>query len=292
MIGRTHKVPSSLPPTGGADWAGASGLSVPRAGGRSAGRSPRTRSGRAQGRERAGRCVRIGAWKSPGTDVPVSACAAATRSSSPILSVRRWADRPGHHRRHRHVQPSRRPQLRGPRARPRATGTTLAPASLDTAFVLDGPGEYEVKEVLLTGVRTYRDDAKGGESRQAGRLRRRARRAAHDPSRRRYVWGGQTTSGFDCSGFIHYVYNKAGVSMTRTNSIGYFSRSFYVDNPQPGDLVFFKNTYQAGISHLGVYLGNGNFIHAGSSGIAVNNVNDTYWKSKFDSYKRFYSVAN
>ena len=107
-----------------------------------------------------------------------------------------------------------------------------------------------------------------------------------------YVWGGQTTSGFDCSGFIHYVYNKAGVSMTRTNSIGYFSRSFYVDNPQPGDLVFFKNTYQAGISHLGVYLGNGNFIHAGSSGIAINNVNDSYWKSKFDSYKRFYSVAN
>jgi peptidoglycan DL-endopeptidase LytE len=107
-----------------------------------------------------------------------------------------------------------------------------------------------------------------------------------------YVWGGQTPSGFDCSGFIHYVFNKAGVSMTRTNSIGYFSRSFYIDNPQPGDLVFFKNTYQAGISHLGVYLGNGNFIHAGSSGIAINNVNDSYWKSKFDSYKRFYSVAN
>ena len=60
-----------------------------------------------------------------------------------------------------------------------------------------------------------------------------------------YVWGGQTTSGFDCSGFIHYVYNKAGVSMTRTNTIGYFSRSFYVDTPQPGDLVFFKNTYQS-----------------------------------------------
>ncbi len=107
-----------------------------------------------------------------------------------------------------------------------------------------------------------------------------------------YVWGGQTPSGFDCSGFIHYVYNKAGVSMTRTNSIGYFSRSFYIDNPQPGDLVFFKNTYQKGISHLGVYLGNGNFIHAGSKGIAINNVNDAYWKDKFDSYKRFYSVAD
>ena len=107
-----------------------------------------------------------------------------------------------------------------------------------------------------------------------------------------YVWGGQTTSGFDCSGFIHYVYNKAGVSMTRTNTTGYFSRSFYVDTPQPGDIVFFKNTYRAGISHMGVYLGNGNFIHAGSSGVAINNVNDSYWKTKFDSYKRFYEVAN
>lgn len=107
-----------------------------------------------------------------------------------------------------------------------------------------------------------------------------------------YVWGGQTTSGFDCSGFIHYVYNKAGVSMSRTNSIGYYSRSFFIDTPQPGDLVFFKNTYQAGISHLGVYLGNGNFIHAGSNGIAINNVNESYWKSKFDSYKRFYDVVN
>ncbi|WP_172371507.1 LysM peptidoglycan-binding domain-containing protein [Sporosarcina jiandibaonis] len=107
-----------------------------------------------------------------------------------------------------------------------------------------------------------------------------------------YVWGGQTTSGFDCSGFIHYVHNKAGISMTRTNSTGYFNRSFYVETPQPGDLVFFKNTYRAGISHLGVYLGNGNFIHAGSSGVAINNVNDSYWKTKFDSYKRLYSVAN
>ena len=107
-----------------------------------------------------------------------------------------------------------------------------------------------------------------------------------------YVWGGQTTSGFDCSGFIHYVYSKAGVSMSRTNTTGYFNRSFYIDTPQPGDVVFFKNTYRSGISHMGVYLGDGNFIHAGSSGVTINNVNDSYWKSKFDSYKRFYDVAN
>ena len=106
----------------------------------------------------------------------------------------------------------------------------------------------------------------------------------------KYVWGGQTTSGFDCSGFIHYVYNQAGVSMPRTNTVGYFSRSFHVSNPVPGDLVFFNNTYKRGLSHMGIYLGNGNFVHAGSSGISVANVNDSYWKTKFDSYKRLYSV--
>lgn len=106
-----------------------------------------------------------------------------------------------------------------------------------------------------------------------------------------YVWGGATPSGFDCSGFIHYIYNQSGVSIPRTNTVGYHSRSFYVNNPQPGDLVFFNNTYQKGLSHMGIYLGNGNFIHAGSKGITIGNVNDSYWKPKFDSYKRLYAVS-
>ena len=106
----------------------------------------------------------------------------------------------------------------------------------------------------------------------------------------KYVWGGQSPSGFDCSGFIHYIYNQSGVSMSRTNVVGYYSRSAHIDNPVPGDLVFFDNTYQKGLSHMGIYLGNGNFVHAGSSGITVANVNDSYWKSKFNSYKRLYEV--
>lgn len=107
----------------------------------------------------------------------------------------------------------------------------------------------------------------------------------------RYVWGGATPSGFDCSGFIHYIYNQSGVSIPRTNTEGYHSRSFYVNNPQPGDLVFFNNTYKKGLSHMGIYLGNGKFIHAGSSGITIADVNDSYWKPRFDSYKRLYAVS-
>ncbi|WP_338033000.1 NlpC/P60 family protein [Lentibacillus sediminis] len=104
-----------------------------------------------------------------------------------------------------------------------------------------------------------------------------------------YAWGGTTPSGFDCSGFIHYVYEQAGMDNSRTNTGGYFNRSYYVNSPQAGDLVFFENTYKAGISHMGIYIGNGEFIHAGSSGVQISSVNDRYyWGDKFDSYKRFY----
>lgn len=104
-----------------------------------------------------------------------------------------------------------------------------------------------------------------------------------------YVWGGQTTSGFDCSGFIHYAYNAAGMKSSRTSTDGYFNRSFYVDKPQVGDLVFFKNTYRSGISHMGIYIGNNKFIHAGSStGVTITDLSNSYWSKHFDSFKRFY----
>lgn len=104
-----------------------------------------------------------------------------------------------------------------------------------------------------------------------------------------YVWGGASTSGFDCSGFIHYAYKNAGKSVSRLSTAGYFDRSFYVDKPQVGDIVFFAGTYRAGISHMGIYLGNNQFIHAGTStGVTITSLDDSYWKKHFDSFKRFY----
>ncbi|MGG5255145.1 LysM peptidoglycan-binding domain-containing protein [Neobacillus sp. SM06] len=104
-----------------------------------------------------------------------------------------------------------------------------------------------------------------------------------------YVWGGSTLSGFDCSGFIYYVFNKSGKSIGRYSAAGYFDRSYYVDKPQPGDLVYFANTYKKGISHMGIYLGGGQFIHADEKrGISISNLDNPYYKAHFDSFKRFY----
>lgn len=103
-----------------------------------------------------------------------------------------------------------------------------------------------------------------------------------------YVWGGSTTQGFDCSGFIYYTFNKAGIKMGRYSSEGYYNRSFYVNDPQPGDLVFFENTYKKGISHMGIYLGNNEFIHASDTGVAITNLDNSYYKKHFEGFKRFY----
>ncbi len=103
-----------------------------------------------------------------------------------------------------------------------------------------------------------------------------------------YAWGGSTPNGFDCSGFIYYAYKSAGLDTLRYSSEGYHMRSYYVDTPKVGDLVFFQGTYKSGISHVGIYLGNNQFIHASNDGVVISNVNDSYWKKHFESFKRFY----
>ncbi|WP_312470531.1 LysM peptidoglycan-binding domain-containing protein [Neobacillus sp.] len=104
-----------------------------------------------------------------------------------------------------------------------------------------------------------------------------------------YVWGGSTLSGFDCSGFIYYVANQAGTKIGRYSAAGYYDRSYYVDQPKVGDLVFFENTYQKGISHVGIYLGDNQFIHADEKyGIMISNLKSTYYTAHFSAFKRLY----
>ena len=104
----------------------------------------------------------------------------------------------------------------------------------------------------------------------------------------KYVWGGSSLSGVDCSGFIYYVLNKAGHSISRCSAQGYYDRSYYVNTPQPGDLIFFAGTYKPGISHLGIYLGNNEFIHADNQGVRITSTSNSYYKKYFECYKRLY----
>lgn len=103
-----------------------------------------------------------------------------------------------------------------------------------------------------------------------------------------YRWGGTTTSGFDCSGYVQYVFKKAGVNLPRTTSQQFTSGSAVSkSNLQVGDIVFF-NTTGRGVSHDGIYIGNNKFIHASTSrGVMISDLDDPYyWGNKYIGARR------
>ncbi|GGM23250.1 hypothetical protein GCM10011351_06340 [Paraliobacillus quinghaiensis] len=100
-----------------------------------------------------------------------------------------------------------------------------------------------------------------------------------------YVWGGTSPSGFDCSGYIQYVFRQFDVSLPRTVS-DIWNMTKQVDQPSIGDFVFFE-TYKRGPSHMGIYLGNKQFIHVGvSTGVAISNLDSSYWSQRYLGAKR------
>jgi len=117
--------------------------------------------------------------------------------------------------------------------------------------------------------------------------------AANNVMGTKYMRGGTTARGFDCSGFIGYVYKKVGVQLPRTSAGMYGTgNSVKKSNLKAGDLVFF-NTSGKGVSHVGIYIGNGKFAHSSSSkGVSVSKLNDPYyWGSKYIGAKRVAKVS-
>ncbi len=107
-------------------------------------------------------------------------------------------------------------------------------------------------------------------------------RAAYSVMGTPYVFGGTTPYGFDCSGFTQYSFARAGISLPRMADEQYYSgRRISINQLRPGDLVFFT-TYEPGASHCGIYIGNGNFIHAGTStGVTVASAFTGYWGARY-----------
>ncbi|ALC91245.1 hypothetical protein AM500_16680 [Bacillus sp. FJAT-18017] len=102
----------------------------------------------------------------------------------------------------------------------------------------------------------------------------------------KYKWGGTTTSGFDCSGLVKYSFGKAGKYLPRTTG-EMWTKGKRVYSLQPGDLLFYKTTSTSKVSHVGIYLGSGKFIHSASSkGVSIAYLSNSYWKPRYVGAKR------
>jgi len=102
-----------------------------------------------------------------------------------------------------------------------------------------------------------------------------------------YRWAGTTTSGFDCSGFTRYLFSEFGVDLPHTSK-GQDQEGYWIDKKdlRKGDLVFF-NTDGKGVSHVGVYIGDGEFVHSATNeGVVKNKLSESYYAKRYVSARR------
>lgn len=105
-----------------------------------------------------------------------------------------------------------------------------------------------------------------------------------------YAWAGNSPRGFDCSGFVQYVYRLNGVELPRDIS-GMIAQGEEVarDSLQPGDVIVFINTFERGLSHVGLYLNDGDFIHSVNEwrGVGIDTIDGGFWGAHYYSAIRF-----
>lgn len=106
----------------------------------------------------------------------------------------------------------------------------------------------------------------------------------------RYRFGGESPRGFDCAGLVRRAFAIIGIDIPRTTG-EQFERGCAVTREElaAGDLVFFRNTYRRGISHVGIYIGQSRFIHAARGGVAIASLDGAYWTRRFAGARRLIS---
>jgi hypothetical protein len=103
-----------------------------------------------------------------------------------------------------------------------------------------------------------------------------------------YRYGGTTPKGFDCSGFVYYTHKKIGVTLPRSSKQMYQKgTTVHKSGLKAGDLVFFNTSKsKKGVSHVAIYIGNNQVIHAVSKGVKIDSLNNSYWKTRYVGAKR------
>jgi cell wall-associated NlpC family hydrolase len=164
---------------------------------------------------------------------------------------------------------------------------TGSSATVDAQAISPDVAEWTSRLIVTAHVRHH-----SGIDRFAGAVLARTSKIAQELTRSAlrflgtpYAFGGTTAAGFDCSGFVQHVFAMLGIGLPRTADAQYDAGHAAVGGPRPGDLVFF-DTY-GGVSHVGIYLGRGRFVHASSShGVEVSRLSESYWAARYVGAKR------
>ena len=153
----------------------------------------------------------------------------------------------------------------------------------DFGLAVDGVAGSETLGALAAAGRTYPPSRGAAAGKPASSAVSLARQYLGVP----YVWGGAGPGGFDCSGFVYYIFGRCGIDLPRAAD-GQFYGGIPVDRPEPGDLVFFS-TYEPGPSHVGIYLGGGDFIHASSGAgcVTITPMSDPFYRARYLGARRY-----
>ena len=159
-------------------------------------------------------------------------------------------------------------------------GRLLRPLKIGSSALIDHEGQF-ILTSLVTSIQVQNEQEAKFET-----LNTEAEKYLGYP----YVWGGSNPdTSFDCSGFVSYVLTNSGLVNTgRLGAQGLYNVCTPVSkaNAQPGDLIFFVGTYDTpGVSHVGIYVGDGVMIHCGDP-IQYTSINSSYWQQHFYAFGR------
>jgi cell wall-associated NlpC family hydrolase len=172
--------------------------------------------------------------------------------------------------------------------RRRAIGLSVA-AALGLLSGADAAKRSKLGKTRRSGKKRKKDKDKSKKQRTSGNGRD-VVRVAKKYKGARYKWGGASPKGFDCSGFTWYVYQKAtGMDISRGVKAQWKQgRSVKKSKWKPGDVVFFKNTFEKGLSHNGIYIGDDEFIHAENerTGVVISSLKSDYYSRHYAGARR------